>query len=157
MGKTSGIILNTLSDRLKFTRGLRSLTQSKLAKLVNEIREKNGEDIAGEGAQQQYISMLEKGDIKHSKMTYELAQALGISHDWLLHGRGEMDRAAPEQRKENVKIAQLTLELQREREERQKMESELLAILRDERALKTQIQELKEENSKLQTLINSLM
>jgi len=157
MGKTSGVVLKKLSDRLKFVRGLRSFTQSELAKRVNKIREESGEEISGEGAQQQYISLLEKGEIKHSAMTYELAQALGISHDWLLHGRGEMDRAAPEQRKENVKIAQLTLELQKEQEERQKMESELLAILRDERALKTRINELEEENNRLQNLIDSIM
>lgn len=64
----------TLGGRIATARRARKLTQSDLAKLA--------------GISQSSIALLESGSSKSTSNALELAQALNVSVDWLLHGQG---------------------------------------------------------------------
>ena len=68
----------TYSDRLKQARKYAGLTQPALAEKLNGLMT------------QQNISLLENGVIRGSELTVQLANACGVSPEWLATGKGEM-------------------------------------------------------------------
>jgi phage repressor protein C with HTH and peptisase S24 domain len=74
---------NTLSHRLRYAMRLYSMSQSELARKI--------------GVKPQVIQYLCTGNIKSSRFTYEIADALNINHSWLAAGEGEMVATAQPQ------------------------------------------------------------
>lgn len=63
-----------IGERVRRVRQERGLSQEQLAELC--------------GAKQQSIQALEKGEVHRPRYIMELAKALGVNGDWLVHGEG---------------------------------------------------------------------
>lgn len=87
---------NTLSYRLKYAMRLFSMNQSELARRV--------------GVKPQVIQYLVTGNVKSSKFSYEIADALEINYSWLAAGEGEMVSSSAYQNIETYKIPYLNFE-----------------------------------------------
>lgn len=79
---TEEIDRNTLSYRLKYAMRFFSVNQSELARRI--------------GVKPQVIQYLVAGNVKSSKFSYEIADALEINYSWLAAGEGEMVTCAHE-------------------------------------------------------------
>lgn len=73
--------MNTFSERLRFARNLRGLTQAELARAA--------------GISQGAVANYENGTRQSPRTIFPLANALKVSAVWLVKGSGPMDYEAP--------------------------------------------------------------